>query len=154
MGHFRMIQVLWRVVPFDSRASVRLRSHIEQCEKCRQSLASLDEARAATLAEDRLPEERDLWPRLVDEMKSEHSMGQRRRPESRRRWAFAAAGVLIVVLGGVLFIRPPQRQPQAGPLVKLRIDSVTIYGQPAQAFVFQTQDAGSTFVWVEKQSSN
>jgi len=149
-----MICILWRLLPFGSRASGRLRGHIERCENCRRSLASPEEARAATLAKDELPGARDFWPRFVFELQHEQSAGQGLRPAFRRRWAIAAAGVLVAALGGLLILWPPQRRPQAGPLVKLRIDSVTIYGQPAQAFVFQTQDADSTFVWVEKQNSN
>ncbi len=154
MAHLRMIRILWRLLPFDSRASGRLRGHIERCEKCRLSLASPEEARAATLAKDKLPEARDFWPRLYSALKNEQPAGRGPSAAPRRRWAFAAAGVLIAVLGGLLIIRAPLRRPPDGPLVKLRIDSVTIYGQPAQAFLFQTQDSDSTFVWVEKQNSN
>jgi len=149
-----LISILLGRLPFNSRASVRLRAHIERCDRCRQSLASPEEARAATLAKEKMPEARDFWPQFVFDLRNDETARPGFRPAPRRRWAFAAAGALIAVLGGLLIIRSPQRQPRVGPLVKLRIDSVSIYGQPAQAFVFQTQDADSTFVWVEKQSPN
>jgi hypothetical protein len=153
MRHFKIILFLLRLLPFNAKVAAGLRSHTERCEKCRQGLASPDEARAATLARDKLTEIEDFWPRLVFELKTEPMGKQIRRPALRPRWVLGTAGVLAAILGGLLFLTP-RRPAVVGPLVKLRIDSVTIYGQPAQAFIFQTQDADSTFVWVEKQSSN
>ncbi len=150
MGHSRMIRILWRLMPFNSGASARLRSHLERCEKCRRSLASPDEARAATLARYKVPEIEDCWPRLVFELNRVPEGEQAQPPALRRRWVLGTAGVLAAILGGLLFLTP-RRPVVIGPLVKLRIDSVTIYGQPAQAFIFQTRDEDSTFVWVEKQ---
>jgi hypothetical protein len=153
MGHSKIILIVLRLLPFNSRTSVRVRSHVERCEKCRQSLASREKALAVMPARSRLPETEDFWPRLVFDLKKEPAADEARRPARRWRWALGTAGVLAAVLASFLILTP-RREAPAGPLVKLRIDSVSIYGQPAQAFIFQTQDADSTFVWVEKQNSN
>ncbi len=152
MKHHRLTLFLIQWLPFDSRASARLRSRLEEREKGRQGLAGIGEARTATLAKDRAPRSEDLWPRLASELRSGPPHAKDRRSRLRLRWAFGTAGALAAVLCGILVLTP-RRTVDVGPLVKLRIDSVTIYGQPAQAFVFQTRDAGSTFVWVEKQDS-
>ena len=151
MRHHRMSLFLPRLLPFESRASARLRSRLEERENRRGGLAGLEQARQSTLGKDRIPQAADLWPRLAAGMSGRRTE-EVRRPALPRRWAFGTAGVLAAVLGGLLILTP-RRTAEVGPLVKLRIESVTIYGQPAQAFVFQTRDAGSTFVWVEKRDS-
>jgi len=151
MRHHRISLLFLLLLPYESRASVRLRSRLEEGESRRGGLAGLEDARQSTLGETGVPRAADLWPRLAAEMNSRKSEPVRS-PAFRRRWAMGTAGVLAAVLGGLLFLTP-RRTAEVDPLVKLRVDSVKIYGQPARAFIFQTRDADSTFVWVEKQDS-
>jgi len=125
-------------------------------EECGDDLATLDEARRATISRERLGDVKDFWPEFVtaaDKRRSIKLVLIGARPALK--WAMGAAGLLVLIGFGVfgpkLFrygSHPPA--PERSTII-FRIDSVKIDEKPAQAFVFQTQDQGSTFVWVEKQ---
>jgi hypothetical protein len=68
-------------------------------------------------------------------------------------WAVGAAGVVALAIIGAFFLVPTSRHEALSSGVKLRVNYVKMYEQPAQAFVFHTRDANSTFVWVEKQKT-
>lgn len=119
-------------------------------------LATLDEARKATIAAGSLGSLKDLWP--------EFAAAVRREPEQRPggfgvrpgwRWALGTAGLLAVV--GAVILVPMLTRRGTGPAapterpLPFRVDSVAIEEKPAQAFVFHTQDPEITYVWVERQ---
>jgi hypothetical protein len=130
--------------------------HKSRIEEYGDDLATLDEARRATISRERLGGVKDFWPGFalaVDEKGSKKRVRIGARPALQ--WALGAAGLLVVIGVSVL---APKLFRRGGPPAALektavifRIDSVKIDEEPAQAFVFQTQDQGSTFVWVEKQ---
>jgi hypothetical protein len=63
--------------------------------------------------------------------------------------AVYAANTVGAIIGVFFFIpNPPADVLSSG--VKLRINFVRMYEEPAQAFIFHTQDENSTFVWVER----
>lgn len=117
-------------------------------------LATLEEARRATIPPERFKDEPDLWPGLEAALGRERS-GRRSPVAPAWRWAFGTAALLafigFVVLVPSLTRRPPApaSSPDGGPA--FRIDSVTIEEKPAQAFVFHTQNPDTTYVWVERQ---
>ncbi len=120
-------------------------------------LATLDEARKTTVSKDRVGRTRDFWPGFAAAA-SGRKPGTKIRAGSRPgwRWAMGAAGLLALVAIGVLLPTLSRRPVTAAARgeansVPFRLDSVTIGDEPAQAFVFQTQDPDSTFVWVEKR---
>lgn len=133
-----------------------MRSHKPDRESNEDGLATLEEARRATISADRLKDLRDLWPGIAAAIREE--------PEKKRpvpagrpawRWALGTAGLLavigIVILVPMLTRREPlPPSPVESPLA-FRVDSVTIEEKPAQAFVFHTQDPDITYVWVERQ---
>jgi len=125
-------------------------------EEYGDDLATLDEAKRATISRGRLGDVKDFWPEFVAAADKKRSIKRDRigaRPALK--WAMGAAGLLVLVGVGVF---GPKLFRHGGPpaapektAVVFRIDSVKIDEKPARAFVFQTQDQGSTFVWVEKQ---
>jgi len=125
-------------------------------EEYGDDLATLDEARRATISKERLGDVKDFWPGFTDAV-GEKGSKKRVRTGARlvSQWALGAAGLLVVI--GVIVLVPKlfrRGVPTAAPeetVVNFRIDSIKINEEPAQAFIFQTQDQGSTFVWVEKQ---
>jgi hypothetical protein len=119
--------------------------------------ATLDEARKATISKDRVGETRDFWPGFAAA-----AAGQKPGTDGRAgvrpawRWALGTAGLLTLVSIGVLLptlTRRPGKAavPGEAASIPFRLDSVTIGDEPAQAFVYKTQDPDSTFVWVEKR---
>lgn len=152
MRHRKGIQVLIRVLPFRSRWSAGLRRHLEYCRKCREGLADLEEARRATISREEMGQGKDFWPVFLRRIGSTEPR-IRARPRLSWRWALGAAGlVAAAAVVGLLLFRPETGNDPASN-VKLRIQSVRMYDQPAQAYIFQTRDTNSTFVWVEKQES-
>jgi hypothetical protein len=125
-------------------------------EEYGDDFATMDEARRATISKERLGDVKDFWPGFAAAVGQKGSTKHVRiggRPTLQ--WALGAAG-LVVVIGVSMLVPKLFRRggPPAAPektAVIFRIDSVKIDDEPAQAFIFQTQDQGSTFVWVEKQ---
>lgn len=133
-----------------------MRSHKPSPDEREDALATLDEARRATISADQMKGARDFWPGFAAAV--------REKPERKRagaavrpawRWALGTAGLLAVI--GMVVLVPmlsrrghPPAVPAEGPL-SFRVDSVTIEEKPAQAFVFHTQDPDITYVWVERQ---
>jgi len=138
-----------RLLPFNSGLSLRFRRHLEQCPECQGELADIQEARASTIGQEDIGASRDFWPAFALSLE---------RPKPRRHvgaglgwaWALGTAGLLALAITGAFFLIPFSRQEVLSSGVKLRVNYVRMYEKPAQAFIFQTQEANSTFVWVEK----
>jgi anti-sigma-K factor RskA len=133
-----------------------MRSHKQSLDYRENGLATLEEARRATIAADRLRDGRDFWPGFEAAVRPER--GERPVRSAVRpfwRWALGTASLAAVI--GIVVLVPmlSRREPRpAAPLeasLSFRVDSVTIEEKPAQAFVFHTQDPDITYVWVEKQ---
>ena len=119
-------------------------------------LATLDEARNATISAGKLGGVRDFWPGFAAAVRGEREKAPGRslvRPGWR--WALGTAGLLAVVGTVILVPMLTRRGPfPAAPVdrpLPFRVDSVVIEEKPAQAFVFHTQDPDITYVWVERQ---
>lgn len=152
MNHTRWVQVFIRLLPFRSGLSSRLRRHLEQCGECQGRMADIREARAATISKNDLGRVDDFWPRFALGLERPKS-GKHFGAKLSWSWALGTAGLLALAIVGLFFLVPSSRQEVLSSGVKLRVDYVKIYEEPAQAFIFQTQDANSTFVWVEKQKT-
>jgi hypothetical protein len=130
--------------------------HKSRVEEYGDNLATLEEAKRATISRERLGGVKDFWPGFAVAVGEKGSTKHVRiGARLALQWALGAAGLLVVigvsVLAPKLFRRGgPPATPEKTAVI-FRIDSVKIDEEPAQAFVFQTQDQGSTFVWVEKQ---
>ena len=120
------------------------------------NLATMDEARRATISKERLGNVKDFWPGFAAAVGKKGSTKHvRAGARPTLQWVLGAAGLVVVigvsVLIPILFRRgAPPAAPEKTAVI-FRIDSVKIDDEPAQAFIFKTQDQGSTFVWVEKQ---
>ncbi len=149
MNHNKRILLLIRLLPFRSSLSLRLRRHLEQCPECLSRMADIRDARAATISTRDLGQVEDFWPRLAPGLGKplcEEASG----PRVRWAWALGTAGLLAMAVIGVFFFAPSPPADVLSSGVKLRVNYVRMYEEPAQAFIFRTQDANSTFVWVEK----
>lgn len=130
--------------------------HKPPIQESGDNLATLEEARRATISRETLGGVKDFWPEFAVAVGNKRSRKDVRigaRPALK--WAMGAAVLLVVIGGGILIPKLLRRGSLPATLGKaaiiFRLDSVKIDDKPAQAFIFQTQDQGSTFVWVEKQ---
>jgi hypothetical protein len=130
--------------------------HRSRVEEYGDDLATLDDARRATISKERIGDVKDFWPGFAA-VAGEKGSKKRVRIGARPtlQWALGAAGLVVVI--GISLLVPklfrrggPPAVPEKTAII-FRIDSIKIDDEPAQAFIFQTQDQGSTFVWVEKQ---
>jgi len=119
-------------------------------------LATLDEARKATIPAGRLGGVRDFWPGFAASVRRDGEKASGRsgaRPGWR--WALGTAGLLAVI--GTVILVPTLTRRETSPAAPVdrplpfRVDSVAIEEKPAQAFVFHTQDPDITYIWVERQ---
>jgi hypothetical protein len=149
MNHTRCSRAFIKLLPFRSGLSSRLRRHLEQCPECQERMASIQEARAATVSRNELGQVKDFWPRFALSLKSPRA-GESFGIGWRWSWALGLAGFLALAIVGLFFFAPSSSREVLSSGVKLRVNYVRMYEEPAQAFIFQTQDANSTFVWVEK----
>ncbi len=119
-------------------------------------LATMDEARNATISAGKLGGVKDFWPGFAASVRRDGEKAHGR-PLVRPgwRWALGTASLLAVI--GTIILVPTLTQrgpslpaPVDSPL-PFRVDSVAIEEKPAQAFVFHTEDPDTTYVWVDQQ---
>jgi hypothetical protein len=141
-----------RLWPFLSWRIPFFRRHLELCPLCLRNLADIQEAKRATIAGDQLGGVKDFWTGFVADLE-EAEPQPKVRLRLGWRWALGLAGLLAAAMIGVFILTSPrQGNDRFDSAVKLRINCVQVYEEPAQAFIFQTQDPNRTFVWVEKQN--
>ncbi|MBM3297013.1 MAG: hypothetical protein FJY83_05365 [Candidatus Aminicenantes bacterium] len=153
MPDCRIGDLLIPLVPVRFWRDALLERHIRRCSPCREGLAGIEEARSVTWSGEDFEGRSDLWPRVQGELRRAGA-ARTERPAFRRRWlAVSAAAAGLLAAAGVLLLKWDQgngRVPASVSDIKLIIESSLIYDQPAQAYIFQTREEGTTFVWVEK----
>lgn len=152
MSDCRIRKALIGLVPIAFWRDALLARHALGCGRCREGLADIREARFATWAKEDFEGRIDFWPRFQEAF---------RRPETRParpftvRWRWGAASLAaagLAVAGLLLLDFDGKNAEGLPPGMKFVIKSSMIYNEPAQAYIFQTQDDQTTFAWVEKQS--
>lgn len=152
MGKCQTNKILFKLIPLKSLQYSILQNHILKCDACLKDIVGIDEAQAITVPKDRLEHVTDLWPRFLKDLEQQR---QRKKSTLRPtwRWALGAAAAMVLTISLIFVIsRSPEKGYINDTAVKLTIDYINLYEEPAQAFIFQTQDASKTFIWVEKLS--
>jgi hypothetical protein len=141
---------LFRLIPVKSLQYSLLQGHLLKCDVCQKDLANVEDAKSATLHKDRLEGVKDFWPQFLRNLEAEK---QRSKPTLHPvwRWAMGAVGAIALTLVFIFILTHSPPKEGLDTSIKLTIDYVKIYEEPAQAIIFQTQDTSRTFVWVEKQ---
>jgi len=120
------------------------------CPDCQDILAQVEEARKATFSAAEIGPAKDFWPDFARSLEKEE-LSKEATLWYRRPWLLSSAGLAAagLALAIALLTGPP---PDAGPglAAKIQIQSLRIYDEPAQVFIFQTQDVNRTFIWVEQ----
>lgn len=151
MSGCRKYEILFKIIPFKSWQYFLLERHLLRCPACLENLAGPEEAKSLTIAKDQIGDLENVFPQTSPSFKK-----QERKPalpaRPSWRWALGTLGVLAIAAASLLVLTRSPRKENLDLQVKLRIDYIKIYGQPAQAFIFRTQDENSTFVWAEKST--
>lgn len=151
MPDCRARRALIGLVPLASLRHALLSRHLSRCARCREGEADIGEARSIIWSKSDFEGRPDLWPRLQAALRRPEPPG-RTRFAARWRWAAVSAAAVGLAAAGLILIDFEKKNgPALAPGLKLVIESPRIYSQPAQAYIFQTQDEHTTFVWVEKQ---
>ena len=152
MSRCKVVHFFISVVPLKFLQSYLIRSHIQHCEQCMNQLASQDEVKALIIQQDDVADFKALWPAIksgVVEKKAERE----KRDFSRRGWAFAAAGIVAVLLAGFLFYTVLFQNgmfPEPEGEARFQINSIRVGDEPATPFVYQPKDSDMIMVWAEK----
>jgi len=152
MGKCQRIKSLFKLIPFKSIQYSLIQTHLLKCDACLKDLADIDEAQTITVPKSRLEDVKDLWPQFLKDLEQQR---WRKKVILRPvwRWALGSAAALVLTLSLIFVLtRSAEKRYLDDSAVKLTIDNINLYEEPAQAIIFQTQDASKTFVWVEKLS--
>lgn len=117
-------------------------------------IASRDEVKALIVQEDDVVDFRDLWPAVKNEVVAK-KQEKKAVISLYRKWAFAAAGLVALVLAGFLFYSLlfqngilTDQEGEAG----FRINSIRVGDKPATPFLYQPKDSDMILVWAEKSN--
>jgi len=164
MGHFKLMDLLIRLVPFPSWKAGLLRRHFEKCPECERCLASREEARHLLVQARDVGDLDRLWPAISDRIRRiRPSLG----PDSglardgaaplRAGWrlAAAAAGMSLAVLLTFALVRFFRSPLASGGIAESEADQVQIHyvridNEPARTFIFKPHDSDVVIVWAGK----
>ena len=124
----------------------------EKYEKCKSQMASREEVKASIIQESDVEDFRDLWPAIKTGVEEKQPV-KKTSDSINRRWAFAAASVVVVILAGFLFFMILSQNgtilDQEGE-ARFKINSIRVGDEPATPFLYQPKDSDMILVWAEK----
>ena len=154
MWRCRMVEGLFRFLPFSAWQDWLIRRHVLGCPQCSAKLAALDEVRALLVQEQELGVGADLWPveksRLRTGLQPKTAASTGGVFHSIGRWAAIAVGLTVAAATSLWLYRGNRGVETTDRSEKMRIDYIRIEDRPARAYVYQPQDMDMTLVWVEK----
>ena len=126
MGHFKLMNLFFRLMPFHSWKAGLLRGHIEKCPACAKCLASREEARRVLVQIGDVGNLDRMWPAVSEKIGGIACAGRipdvgvgareaKSRSQAGWRFAAAAAGLdfgVVLTIGLVRFFRSA---PGPGP---------------------------------------
>jgi len=148
----KFVYFWFSLFPFKPWQDFLVRAHIHKCLSCQDRVASLDEVKALLIHESDVQSSRDLWPDVKSAIIA-------KKPEKHaflagyRRWAFAAAGLMAILIAGSLFYtvlvqdRGLTEQEEG---VRFQINYLRIGDEPATPYLYQPKDSDMIIVWAEK----
>jgi hypothetical protein len=158
MSRCKTVSFFYTLIPLRSWRAFLVRRHVESCAHCQASLASRAETRPLFVQERTLDIGRTLWaavePGLRDgTIDPTRTVGRRAAAGFRpRRWAFAAALLLVLVTGYWLLkdFRPETVSAADGTPARFELAYVRVDGRPADVVIYQPQKSDMIIVWAGK----
>ena len=124
----------------------------EKYERCESQMASREEVKASIIQESDVEDFRDLWPAIKTGVEEKQPV-KKTSDSINRRWAFAAASVVVVILAGFLFFMILSQNgsilDQVGD-ARFQINSIRVGDEQATPFLYQPKDSDMILVWAEK----
>ncbi len=150
MWRCRMVEGLFRFLPFNAWQDWLIRRHILGCPLCSTKLAEVEEVRALLVQEHELEAIPDFWPEMKTRLQPKTATSPSGRIYPVRRWAAVTVGLAVAAATSLWLYWGHRGVETTDRREKLRIDYIRIEDRPARAYVYQPQDMNMTLVWVEK----
>ncbi len=148
----KLINFLFRVIPFRAFQGVLIKNHFEKCQDCRNSLVKAEDVLLFLVKEEKVHEMVNLWPGIREKL-FEGSEGKIRKPFfSKWRWALSAAGLTVFIFTGFLYLNRPDSLAMASQQDQdqsFEINYIKVEEKPAEAYVYEPQDSEMITVWAE-----
>jgi hypothetical protein len=148
----KLVNILFWLLPINQIRSYLIQKHILQCPHCLEKLASASEVRSL-LATENSPETKvDLWPFLKQKLNTPQEK-RKSAPFLQKRWAYAAAGILIAFASGFfIFYSLLDHQPKEylSSSSDIQIQYINVQSQPANTYYYHSPDSDFVFIWAEK----
>jgi anti-sigma factor RsiW len=151
----RLAELLVKVRPLSRARDLVLRRHTERCPRCAERLLSRAEARAWLVQDDEVEDDPRFWPAVRAKIRRDDEAPGSRVPTARPLWqrAAAVAGFLFLAGAGFWLYRELGRgsvSTTSQALLRFRVNSLTVGGEPAAAVVIQPPEPDLVIVWVDK----
>jgi anti-sigma-K factor RskA len=144
------IKFIFNLFPIKRLQYFLLQRHLLRCSECKSSLIDKEEARAVTYQKENIRIREDFWQKFDQRLKADE---KEKKVSLLPGWKWAIGTTAFFALAVVLYFAftPLLLRKKTNLAAKLQINYINLYEEPAQAFIFQTQDAKRTFIWVEKR---
>lgn len=148
----KFVYFWFSIFPFRPWQDFLVRAHVHKCPACQAQLASLEEVKALLIQESDVQRSQDLWPDVKSAI-------MKRKTEKRaffsvyRRWAFAAVGLMAILVAGFLFytiLVQNARLLEQDEDARFQINYLRVGDEPATPFLYQPKDSDMIIVWAEK----
>lgn len=154
----KLAEFLYDLIPLAGMRSILLRLHMEGCPRCERTLVNRDQARALFVGPKILDSDGTVWRKIRARRVEEERAGERRRgPRGRRlgwEWASGIAGALFLAVASFWLLRSVGTNGTGyDPILsvdRFEIESISVGGAPAQAYVYQPGNTDMILVWAEK----
>lgn len=146
----KIINFLFRVLPFRAFQGILIKHHFEKCPNCQNSLVKAEDARLflELEKEEKSSEMVNLWPGISEKLCEGSGEKVRTSFFPKWRWAFVAAGLTIFIFIGFLYLNRPGSLT-ASELDQFQINYIKVEEQPAGTYVYEPQDSELIIVWAE-----
>jgi len=159
MFRCRLAEFLVNVLPFPWARDLVLRRHMECCPRCAERLLSRAEARAWLVADDDVEDDPHFWPAVRAKIRRDDAAPESVIPAPRPVWQRAAAVAGFLILAGAGFwlykeLGQGSVSTTSQALLRFRVNSLTVGGEPAAAVVIQPPEPDLVIVWVDHKPSS
>jgi predicted anti-sigma-YlaC factor YlaD len=161
MSPCKTANFFFRIIPVRFWRDFLIRRHVETCPACQAGLVSREEARSLLVLEQDVARSRSVWPEIGSVLVGDAGKPAIEKDRKiaqlsfrRRRWATAAAAVLLIVLAGYWIFKGYRSDEgglsSASVPQRFEIEYIRVGGLPANSVVYQPAGSDMIVVWAGK----